>query len=432
MKILVIGLCVSRNLGGPAMALELVRGLRKRIPNVDITFAVIGIPEETVWARRLGLKITSRVSLLEYFSSRLPQPLFLLLGKLLKNQSINKDKYRRLREDTATFTRVVAAADVILNMSGIAYVGDGTLSRSHAINSYFPCYMAKKYRKPYAAFIQSYGSFEDPITRWLAKKEFEAIPFVPARGRLCAESCRAITTASKVHCFPGSAINLPQANTAWTKQYLNTHGLELKNYIVISPSSVIRNSVSKSEGSLGRKSVAAFQKIVQHLLEHNHHILLVPHMYCPNYPERCDRVVCYEILECIRPSPRNHVRVVEDEIDAMQAKALIAHARLAVVSRYHALVAALSTATPAITIGWNYKYQDILEFYGIPEMAIDASAHLPEDLLRAFINLQRTWNTHEIEICERMRQLHLQNQAKTDQAFDLLVAWLLKDTPTNP
>ena len=62
MRILVTGLCLSRNLGGPAMCLTLYNELNKRIPDIDFTFAVTATSyeEELEWSKIYGLKIIRR------------------------------------------------------------------------------------------------------------------------------------------------------------------------------------------------------------------------------------------------------------------------------------------------------------------------------------------------------------------------------------
>ncbi|MEJ2372787.1 MAG: hypothetical protein P8Y16_03150, partial [Sulfurimonas sp.] len=60
MQILVTGLCLSRNLGGAAMALTLVQELQKRFNNqLSFTFAVSAIDykQELQWAKYYNLKV---------------------------------------------------------------------------------------------------------------------------------------------------------------------------------------------------------------------------------------------------------------------------------------------------------------------------------------------------------------------------------------
>jgi colanic acid/amylovoran biosynthesis protein len=67
------------------------------------------------------------------------------------------------------------------------------------------------------------------------------------------------------------------------------------------------------------------------------------------------------------------------EGDPLRMKKFISEARLLVGSRYHALVAALSTGVPVVALGWGHKYDMLLEDFGVPEClhpAASGQAHL--------------------------------------------------------
>ena len=60
--------------------------------------------------------------------------------------------------------------------------------------------------------------------------------------------------------------------------------------------------------------------------------------------------------------------VTED--DPRKLKGFIAEARLLVGSRFHAIVAALSSCIPAISIGWAHKYDALMEDFGVSEYVV--------------------------------------------------------------
>jgi polysaccharide pyruvyl transferase WcaK-like protein len=286
-------------------------------------------------------------------------------------------------------------------MFGISYVGDGVHKFSDGLSDYSSCYYAKKFNIPYNRFIQSYGPFNDYKVRYFAKKEFDSLPFIYARGKNSASYCRVITK-SKVYDIPDLAVLLNKADENWTNLYLKKLNLKKKSYIVISPSSVIYNLPIRVGGSIREKHVESIVKISKILIDQGNQLLFLPHMYSDNKLE-CDREVCYLIVKELSPEQKNNVRVVEDDIDAMQAKSLIASSTLAVVSRYHALIAAVSEATPVVTIGWNIKYYDLMEYYGIEDMAIDARQFEPDELLKKFIEKKQFYeNTDNQLVYEAM------------------------------
>lgn len=361
-NILVTGLCLSRNLGGPAMGLTLVDQLcRNYGDQVDFKFAVTptSFEEETHWAEHYGLKIVRRDSAYAYWLASNPVGLTLKIGwkglKALQGRIHFSEifKYNSMSDIHGVHEEFMSAyrwADLVIDMSGISYVGDGVRGPFEGINGYSNFYYAKINKKPFARFIQSFGPFDDWKVKYFAKKEFAKLPFIPARGAHSAEYCRAIVKdLSKVHAFPDSAILLP-ADHSWTDGFLRDNKLSKKQYVVVSPSSVILHSVSKSVGgSVGEKHVESMVKICTGLIEQSERIVFLPHMYSKNTRE-CDREVARLVAN--RISKKSCI-IVEDDIDPMMAKGLIASSKYAIVSRYHALVAALSTGVDVITVGWN-------------------------------------------------------------------------------
>ena len=115
-------------------------------------------------------------------------------------------------------------------------------------------------------------------------------------------------------------------------------------------------------------------------------------------------------------------KIVRDDLDVWQAKSLIAESKNAVVSRYHALVAALSTAVPAFAIGWNIKYQDLLNYYGIDSMSVDIRENNPGQIAEYALTKIDEFKSNQILI-----EKHLANQKKVNQAFELIGCWLFKN-----
>lgn len=51
-------------------------------------------------------------------------------------------------------------------------------------------------------------------------------------------------------------------------------------------------------------------------------------------------------------------------INSTQLKTLIAGCEVMIASRYHSCVAALSAGVPTLVVGWHYKYDELLHWYG--------------------------------------------------------------------
>lgn len=62
---------------------------------------------------------------------------------------------------------------------------------------------------------------------------------------------------------------------------------------------------------------------------------------------------------------------VVEEPSALVTKAIISVAEIAVSSRYHGLVSALSSSVPSLACGWSHKYVELMTDYGCPDLVVD-------------------------------------------------------------
>ncbi|MDY6905677.1 MAG: polysaccharide pyruvyl transferase family protein [Thermodesulfobacteriota bacterium] len=431
MKCLVTGLCLSRNLGGPAMGLTLMNELKKKYRNIDFTFAVTATSydAERQWAKKYNVKIVRRDRLHIHIlnKTKLLQLLrhFKYKGITLSEYIPSKNYWSEVHQE---FINSVRDTDIIIDMNGISYVGDGTRNFFEGLEYYTNFYYAQKENKPFARFIQSFGPFDDWKVRIFARNEFKYLDFIPARGKSSAEFCKQIVkNQSKVYDFPDVAIILPKASDEWLEEYLHDHDLRKDHYIVLSPSSVIHNIHDHNGLSVGQNHVESFYLIAEQLLLNNEKLVFLPHMYSDNKKE-CDREVCRNIIDKIKNELNNeqyqsYIHLVEEDINPMEAKAIITGSKVCVVSRYHALVAAVSSKTPSVAIGWNVKYKDLLDYYDLANYAIDARQLTPESLSKIVCEKLKDLEGNK-EVIAKMEALHQDNIKKVYNGFKLLQNWI--------
>jgi len=411
------------------MALTLVDQLKKRLPHVECTFAIDpkSYKQEKEWANYYGLKIIRRDT---FVSNFMATNIFLKIVKIcyryFKRRPLSTWNTITQQEVHDEFMEAYRNCDAVISMMGISYVGDGARGILHGASSYSNLYYANKHKKPFTHFIQSFGPFDDWKVRFFAKRDFAQVDFIPARGKESAKYCEAIVkNRKKVFAFPDTAILLPQADDRRTLEYLKKINFFEKEYTILSPSSVIYNMPANVEGSIGEDHIRSFYLIARRLILDNEALLFLPHMYSDNKNE-CDRMVCHKIIKLLKKdfAEISHCKVVEDDIDVWQAKGLISKSKTAIVSRYHALVAAISTGVPVVTVGWNVKYYDLMEYYGIESMAVDTRKNNPQQLAeKVFAKLAEYQSTDYAGIlCVKQPE----NVEKVESAFDLLCEWLME------
>jgi colanic acid/amylovoran biosynthesis protein len=107
--------------------------------------------------------------------------------------------------------------------------------------------------------------------------------------------------------------------------------------------------------------------------------------------------------------------------DPLIVKKRIGEYRLIIGSRYHSLVAALSTMVPAIALGWAHKYQLLMEEFNLgeyllqPDTPAQEAAGMVEHLLQEDVN-----EHYRTQISRKLKQLYMTNQEMWDRVIDVL------------
>ena len=299
-KILVTGLCLSRNRGGPAMAISFIELIKKHIPS-EFIFAVDPnyIELEKFWGYHYRVKVVPRDTLWTWFITLFPFRLIRLLKHGLKGTFKSAYEFNKFWRDVhKKITAAFSEADCVINLNGIAFVGDGTRSVLSSVIERTCSIYSKLNRKPFFRFIQSYGPFDDWRVRLLAKNELKSLPCVMARGEIAANACNEIIKSVPVYSFPDVAITLSSASDKWLSEYLNKLELLRKNYVVLSPSSVITSLIEENNSSVGAKHIAVYAEIAKKLIMENKQILFVPHNTSP-HPAQCDREISRKVLRML-------------------------------------------------------------------------------------------------------------------------------------
>jgi colanic acid/amylovoran biosynthesis protein len=92
---------------------------------------------------------------------------------------------------------------------------------------------------------------------------------------------------------------------------------------------------------------------------------------------------------------------LDEDLLPTELRALIGMSEVQVTSRFHAMISSLTEATPPLVIGWSHKYAEILDPFGLGEVAMtydDLSGSADEVVDRTLDLLSR-----KDEVAERIR-----------------------------
>lgn len=130
-----------------------------------------------------------------------------------------------------------------------------------------------------------------------------------------------------------------------------------KNRVGISASHQIVKQWKSPEGYV--ECIVQLGKLIHSL---GAEIVFLPNEYDPTKADN-DVAVCRSIQEALAAEgvPSEILDVLH--MNSTQLKNEIAACEVVVASRYHTCVAALSSGTPVLVLGWHYKYQELLGLY---------------------------------------------------------------------
>lgn len=129
-------------------------------------------------------------------------------------------------------------------------------------------------------------------------------------------------------------------------------------------------------------------------------VLLIPNETSPEYTYN-DMDVSEEIMRIVEEKNETVQILDSGNMNSTQIKNNIAACEVVVASRYHSCVAALSAGVPLMVIGWHYKYEELLHWYGQDSWLLSESDCDSQKMIKMFDALWQQRDTRRNEIVER-------------------------------
>ncbi|MCK9489411.1 MAG: polysaccharide pyruvyl transferase family protein [Xanthomonadales bacterium] len=147
-----------------------------------------------------------------------------------------------------------------------------------------------------------------------------------------------------------------------------------RGVIGLCPSSVVAARARKRGGDYETVLV----DLVQRLAGHGFQVLLFPNATRAgdgdaernNDLPLIRRILAGLVLAADAPAPV----AVSGDVNAAAIKRLIAASDIVLVSRFHAMVGALSLARPPVVLGWSHKYAEVMARFGLEDQVMDYAA----------------------------------------------------------
>jgi polysaccharide pyruvyl transferase WcaK-like protein len=407
----IIAATISGNRGAEAMLTTTIGEIRQRYP--DCQFNVFSYYPE----RDRSLNTDGRVTVYSATPFAIVTLLFpvAILFALFKLPLLN----RLLR----FFPRPLQAldqSDVLIDLAGVAFIDGREKFLPYNVLTLVPAFLLNT---PVVKFSQALGPFENPLNRFLAIATLRQCKQIFARGKGTYRHLQELklnslfaSPVADVAFLHRPDYNLSEENTAKVAELNRLLQAEQKPIIGICPSSVLAAKQPTDKADY----TESLTQLCQQLLEKGFAILLFPNATRQQQGEKLrnnDLPVIQRISQqLLSEESKGSVYWVDFDINTNGIKTVMPACKVVLVSRFHAMIAALSAKQPVIVIGWSHKYKEVMDSFNLGELVYDFNQAQMKSILQAITQIC----DDDQAIREKLEQ-HLPNALKSSaQQFEYL------------
>lgn len=372
-RVLLCGASFSGNMGGYAMYVSFMHELERRMGKCDFTILSKYPSDDKEYCEKLGCSMISFTSLYQLICGSS----FYFFGSILKKLHL---PYRWL---AGKRIKPFFDYDILVDCSGIAFTDD----RSNAdilINTmwFLPAFVTGI---PIVKISQSLGPFSRTLVKTIAKYVLRKIDVVIARGAKSYSLTKQLLPKKEIYELPDMAFSLDAI-----KPKLEVNLPE--SYNILAPSYVMENKMGTAQYLEVLCEVGELLWKMSHLP-----FLLVPH--ARNHTKEVgvdskndDLTICLKLKEVLDSKAVPSI-CITNELNACELKWIIGHATLAIGSRFHFMIASLSEKIPCMILGWNHKYEEILQMLDLERLSLRHNS-ISKEGLKNIIN--DIWTNYEM------------------------------------
>ncbi|MES9852949.1 MAG: polysaccharide pyruvyl transferase family protein [Candidatus Thiodiazotropha sp. L084R] len=317
--------------------------------------------------------------------------------------------------------RAINESDTFIDLAGVSFIDGREKFLPYNILTLTPAFLLKT---PVLKFSQAMGPFKHRINRIFATHTLSFCKHIFARGEQTLAHLNEINLSNVypepvadvafLHKQSDSLSQESEKELDAFLQNLNTHSAKT---IGICPSSVLATKLKNQ----GEDYCTTISNLCSKLISSGHTIVLFPNATRFDQGESLrnnDLPVIKEIEKLLlkqKPSERN-IFAVDFDINTHGIKQIIDRCDSVMVSRFHAMIAALSNQKPVMVIGWSHKYYEVMKSFNLEDMVfdfsdIDSNSAYPK-MIQALDNAT--------DISTEIASGYSKAQASSSQQFDYL------------
>lgn len=318
--------------------------------------------------------------------------------------------------------RELAESAALIDLAGVSFIDGREKFLPFNILTILPAMLLGT---PVFKLAQALGPFKNPLNRFAARL-LRKCALVCPRGEVTLSHMESID-------FPANRM-LPAPDIAFlfeSRDSLSDEGageagdLATRAYgirgagrsvVGLCPSAVLANK-AQTEGWDYLGFMAA---LAARLIDDGHAVLLFPNATRAGSQKlrNNDLPVIAQIVGRLSDEHAGDVLAVTGDMNAASLRVVVEACSCVAVSRFHAMVGALSVGVPVAVVGWSHKYLEVMKQFGLEEFVFDYSAHDPQALRAVVARLLAEGDQRAAEINRAYPKVREGSSAQFAEMFD--------------
>jgi coenzyme F420-reducing hydrogenase beta subunit/polysaccharide pyruvyl transferase WcaK-like protein len=319
--------------------------------------------------------------------------------------------------------RELAESRALIDLAGVSFIDGREKFLPFNVLTVLPAMLLGT---PVFKFAQAVGPFKNPLNRLLAKWILPRCSLVVPRGATTVEHLeqirfprdRMVAGADVAFLFE-SRDSLSREGDAEASA-LAAAAREARAagsaVIGVCPSSVLAGKAAKE----GWDYTGFMSAMIDRLAADGHTVLLFPNATRARSEKLRNNdlpVIAEIVAKSSAGAARGKVLAVIGDMNAASLRTVIEACSVVAVSRFHAMVGALSIGVPVTVVGWSHKYLEVMKQFGLEEFVFDYSEHDPAALSAVVEHLVTEREQRAAQILDRLPAVQADSRRQFDEMF---------------
>ena len=279
---------------------------------------------------------------------------FILSVLNIKNTKINKALYKSTH---------------VVDISGISFVSDR--GYKHFAYNCISVLLPSKFECRIIKFPQSFGPLNGIVHKKIAKLTLEKCDYVYSRGLDSKKTLDAINVNS---------VLVPDLGFLAKNNHIENN----RKYIGIQPSIVVKKYFT--EKSIDYEEFLA--SLINNLRVRGYKLIVFPQAFhVKDTNNLFNDTLIIKNLENIITHNEN-IDFIDKDLTLDELFSIYSKLTTCITSRFHGMIMSLISGVPPLVVGWNHKYQEVLDDFRLSDLCFDIEKDLNEKILNKFEEIQ--------------------------------------------